>query len=190
MSDFWRALFEAVVAVNPAAVALAAGGMRFPVEKDRRAAIGVGAAVASALLLVAALGAGRFLGALDIAPETFRIAAAIVMLTVGIYAVWRARVGAAVGSGSLADGVFPLGIPLLAGPAVLAAVISISADDGRGTAIGAAAGALALAIALALVLRPGASGRQAAVLDAAARVLGALLVVVAVARLVDGVRAI
>ena len=122
---------------------------------------------------------------LDIAPETFRLAAAIVLAAVGMFAVWRGRVAAAPGDGWQA-GIFPAGIPLLAGPAGLAAALSLSADNGAGVSFAAAIAPVLLGGA-AIAWLPGRSGAAA---DGLARLLGALLVVLAAAMAVDGVRSV
>lgn len=67
---------------------------------------------------------------LDIAPETFRIAAGLVMLTAGAYAIARARVAAAAFEDGWKAGVSPLGLPLLLSPAVAVAALSYGADEG------------------------------------------------------------
>ncbi|MFN0093551.1 MAG: MarC family protein [Dehalococcoidia bacterium] len=167
-----------IAAVNPAAVALAAG--RF--EPRTALAGGLGAL---ALLAVAAFAADAFLDALDIEPETFRIAAGVVLLASGAVVIWRARAGALEPEGSpLAQALSPIAFPLLFSPAVAAAALSYGADDGPAKTI--LAGAIGLILAVAgLALGP---GRARPVLDGVARLLGALLVAVAAGLIVEGVR--
>jgi small neutral amino acid transporter SnatA (MarC family) len=137
--------------------------------------------------VVVALVADPFLDWLQVEPETFRVAAGIVMALGGgiaiIYARWR-TVSDEESEGWLA-GIFPLAIPLVVGPWVVAALISYSVDHGEGMAIGAALPAAAVGLALAAT-----SWRPKAVFDGAARIIGLLLLAVAAGLIVDGVRAI
>lgn len=183
MSDSLRLAVVFLAAVNPAAVALAAWAPSRP--RARAAEAGVtGLAVAAALVLAAALGANSLLDALDIAPETFRIAAGMVMLTAGAYAVARARVAAAAFEDGWKGGISPLGLPLLLGPAVAVAALSYGADEGAAKTFAAALPALALAAALTVARPHG----WTALTDGVARLLGAGLVAVAAGLIVDGVR--
>ena len=186
MSTFAFLLVTFLAAVNPPAIALAAAGFDGETRRGRALAAGGGVAVALALYLAAALGAETWLEALDVAPETFRLAAGLVMVVAGGYAVWRGRVAAGAGEGGWLAGISPLGVPLLASPAGLVAAISHGADDGEGKTLAAALVVIALAGVLAFL----APRRGGAALDAAARLLGALLIVLAAGLAVDGVRAV
>lgn len=185
MSDFARLLVIFLAAVNPAAVALAVqdrfatGATSPPAAKT----VLIGAGAALALLATAVLAADPLLDFLDVAPETFRIAAGIVMATTGVFAAWRARVAAAPLEGDWRDGVFPLALPLLAGPAGLVAAMSYGLDEGRGLTFVAAAVVVTLASALCLAQ----TRRATRPLDALARIAGALLVVIAAGLIVEGV---
>jgi len=184
VSDYLQLLVIFFAAINPPAVALAARDLSGSRSGRPLAVAGAGFAIAAALYLVAASVAESLLDFLDVAPETFRIAAGIVMATTGVFALWRARVAAAPSEDGLQDAVFPLAIPLLASPAGLIAALSYGADDGVRMAFGAAVVPLAVAAALAATpLRRG----EAAV-DAAARLLAAVLVVVSAGLIVEGVR--
>lgn len=183
MSDWLRLAFVFLAAVNPAAVALAAWAPSRPRGRALETA-GVGVGVAMAGVGAMALLADRLLAALDVAPETFRIAAGIVMLAAGAYAVARARVAAAPFEDGWRGGVSPLAVPLLLGPAVLVAAISYGADEGAGMAATAAIPAL-LAGGLLTAARP---GRWTALADGLARILGTGLVIVAAGLIVEGVR--
>jgi len=180
MSDYLRMLLTFFAAVNPLAVALAARGIR-PLPPHAALA----GAIAGALLVLAVVLADPLLDALDIAPESFRIAAGIVMAVVGAVAISRGGRKADGEDGWLAA-ISPLAIPLLAGPAAFAASISYSADEGVGVTIAAALPVVAGAAALTLWRSP----RPVPLLGALARLTGALLVVLAVGFVVDGVRAV
>ncbi|MCC7365365.1 MAG: MarC family protein [Dehalococcoidia bacterium] len=188
MSDYLRLLLIFAVVINPLAVRVAFEPWRERLDRRELPAVaGVGAAVAAVLLGLAAVIAADLLDFLDVAPETFRIAAGIVMATSAVLAVWRGRAGATLVPGesrSWQAGVFPLGLPLLAGPAGLVAAMTYGIDDGEVKAWAAAVPWLAVGAALALVELT----RWTAAADAVARVCGALLVVVSAGLIVEGVR--
>ncbi len=188
MSDALRVLTAFFAVVNPASVALVAGAIRFPDERTRRAAIAIATVFAGGLAALAAVAADAILDGLEIEPETFRIAAGAVMATAGVYAALRPGALTPAGQGSRADGLFPLGIPTLLSPAMLVAAMSYGADEGVGTAIGAALVVFVLAAATAIALPAGRAPKLAA--DGIARLTGALLVVLSVALIVDGVLAV
>ncbi|MFN8507519.1 MAG: MarC family protein [Dehalococcoidia bacterium] len=183
MSDWVRLAFVFLAAVNPAAVALSSWAPWRPRERPKETAC-VGFIVATAGVVLAAILADRLLAALDIAPETFRIAAGLVMLAAGGYAVVRAKVAAAPFEDGWRGGISPLAVPLLLGPAVLVAAISYGADEGAATAITASVPALAIGSMLTAA-RP---GRWTALADGVARLLGVALVAVAAGLIVEGVR--
>jgi small neutral amino acid transporter SnatA (MarC family) len=132
VNEPWLALFAAI---NPAAALIAFRGAvadRWATSAfaaQRLLVVAVGIAVALALYAGLALWGDDLLDSLNIAPETFRIAAGIVMAASGVFAIWRiglADDGALPGLGA---GVFPLGIPLLASAAGLVAALSYGVDQ-------------------------------------------------------------
>lgn len=186
MTDFLRMTVVFFATVNPFAVMLASRDL--PHGRRRIAAItaGIGLGIATGLLALAAAAADPLLDFLDVAPETFRLAAGVVMLTAAVHVVWRGRMAAAPALGDWKDGVFPLALPLLAGPAALVAAVSYGAGEGPWLTFLAAMPWLAVAAALAW-LGP---SKRLAWADALARITGALLVAAAAGLIVDGVRAI
>lgn len=189
MTDFLRLAVIFIAAVNPAWAALVYSRLHNPVEphwQTRAVTVAVGTAIAAALLLAAALLADALLDALDVQPETFRVAAGIVMAGMGVVTVIGRRPLEVDSPDGWTRGVYPLAVPFLAGPAALVAAVIYSLDEGAGQAISAAAIALALAAVLALL-----SGKWSRpFLAAAAPLLGALLVIIAAGLIVDGVQAI
>jgi small neutral amino acid transporter SnatA (MarC family) len=185
VSDFWRLALTMTAVVNPAAAALAAWPLLGAMPaRDRPIAIALAGALAFGLAVICAGLADDILDWLEVAPETFRIAAGVVMAASGTYAVWRGRVAAAPGDPNWRAGVAPLGIPTLASAALLMAAVSRGADDGAGQVAGATVIAVGVAIALFFYRKEG----LAAVLDGTARILGAVLVVFAIGLVVEGVR--
>ena len=187
MSEYLRLLVTFFAAANPAAVAMAMAVKRD--DRDARqpwmTAI-IGAAVAALLFVVAVLVASSLVDWLQIEPETFRIAAGIVMAVSGAYTIWFGRWGRHTDDVGRLAPVFPLGLPLLAGPAGLMAALSYSVDEGAGQTFGAIVVWIVVG-AILVVARPPKSG---AALDAIARITGALLVAIAAGLVVSGVRAI
>ncbi|MEO8538162.1 MAG: MarC family protein [bacterium] len=182
MTEFLRVALFLVAAVNPAAVASAPPpGMRL----SRQVIVG-GFAFAAIALGLAAILSSRILSGLGVEPETFRVAAGVVLMVGGGLAVWNGgspHRGPWEGRGAA---LFPLGMPLLVTPGALAASISYGADHG---AVRTVLGAL-IALTVAVGLLAGAAGRYRPVLDGVARVTGGLLIAIGVGLVVDGVRAI
>ncbi len=186
MTDYLKLALIFLAAVNPANVALALAAAPGQSAGERRTAVGVGIVAAGALLAVAALVPDGLLDLLDVAPETFRIAAGIVMVTVAVRTLWSPGQGGQDVAPGWRGGIFPLGIPLLAGPATVAAAMSYGVDEGTGLALGALAPAVLLAATLSLATGERRSLQNA--LRAAALLTGALLVVAGAGLIVSGVR--
>jgi hypothetical protein len=148
---------------NAGRVALGLGDGRAP-----RRPLALAVAVGAAMVLVLVLVADPLLEALDISPESFRIAAGIVLVAMGAATLVHPRPGGPAAA-------------LLVTPDLACMAIAASADEGVGPALGAAAIALAVVAALALPPRLAPAGR-------AAPFLAALAVVVGVALVVAGVR--
>ena len=187
MSDYIRIAIVFVAAVNPASAALSLVRQRAGATqpaRTRAVAPAIGFAVAVLLFAAAAGAASRLLDLLEVEPETFRIGAGIVMLISGAAALVPGLTVTGEAAPGWRAGIYPLGLPGLAGAAGLVAAVSYSADEGFGMAFGAAVPALALGAGLAGV----ASARWRPGLQVAATLLGALLVALAVALIVSGVR--
>lgn len=183
MTDFLQLFIYLLVAVNPAA---AASAPEPPGRRLNATTLLAGVGLAFVLLSLAAALADAILDGLGVEPETFRVGAGVILLVCGALAVWQGGAphrGPWEGSSAA---LFPLGLPVLATPAALAAAVSYGADEGSFETILAAAFALLIA-AGAIGLR---AGRYQAACDGVARVFGAGLVAVAAGLIVDGVRAI
>jgi small neutral amino acid transporter SnatA (MarC family) len=86
--------------------------------------------------------------------------------------------------------VFPLAVPLIAGPAAVVASMSYAARFGAGDTIIASAAVTALTAALYLAAPHIASVLRRAGLDALARLSGGLLAIIAVELAISGVRSV
>jgi hypothetical protein len=136
-----------------------------PSTRARLLALGLGCA---AVVLAAAL-AGDALAALDISPESFRIAAGLVLAAAGVVVLVRPRASGA-----------PFAAVLLT-PELVCAALSFGADGPTGRVLAAAAPALVVVAIAALADRPHPGPLPA-------RFLAALQIVVAVALAVSGAR--
>ena len=177
MTGFWFQLFALLAAVNPAAAALMAGSAL----RVRQGLIG--ASVAFVLLVLATLVATPLVDWLEVAPESFRTAAGIVMAVHGALMVWSPKLN--YGAPETNAGAFiPLGWPVIANAAAVLAVVSFAADASNGQVIGVAAIAAAGAGGTVVL----AAGRFGDSLTGVARLSGAILIVAAAALIVSGVR--
>ena len=170
-----------------------------PARRRRTAARSV--LIAGGVLLGFALGGQWLLGHLGVGIPAFRIAGGILLLLLSIDMVMARSSGLRMTTppedeeaGERADvSVFPLAIPLLAGPGAMTSVVLLmgaaSGDSARQLAVLAVLGAV-LVVALAFFLVAGATVRFLGVtgINVVSRVMGVLLAALAVQFMVDGVR--
>ena len=170
MADLIRLAVFLVVVIDPisatiGAAALASGRS----DRERVVIVAGGAAVAGALLAALALVADPVLDALDISSGAALLAAGIIVLVPALDLLWQGpagRVRADPRASAPRLALFPLGVPLLAGPGAAAAVIAWSAAEGSGLTAGAAALAAVVVGAVLLLWRQPPCGRRARVLGA------------------------
>ena len=132
---------------------------------------------------VLALWADSLLDALDVTPETFRIAAGMVAALVGfrvLVAPGRAREPEL---GGRASAVVPVAFPLLITPQLALMTTSFAASESVGEAIGSLAASLLLTVGLGMVVH-----RRAGLWLAGARLLAGILILAGVALIVEGIR--
>lgn len=178
MTGFWFQLIAMMLALNPSAAVLAADS-----ASRRRQAV-VAACLALAILILGAWLATPLVDWLDVAPESFRTAAGIVMAVQGASMVWNPELNYRASSG-IAGGLIPLGWPVMVNAGALLATVSFAADTANAQVIGVAAIAVGLTAAVVAVV-PAERSRNA--LLGGARVTGAFLVPAAAAVIVSGVR--
>lgn len=163
------------VVASVAASTLAPGEAR---ASGRVTIVGTAVAVAAVLLGVAVLAAEPVLDWLDVSAPAALLAAGIVVLVPAVEQLWHGpegRVERAPGASPVRVGVFPLGVPVVAGPAALVAVVAWSGAEGAGTTLAALALALATLAAVALAWRTPPAGRAARVAGRFAGAAGALV---------------
>jgi multiple antibiotic resistance protein len=187
MTEFARLVVVFLAAVNPASVALVMARVRAEQDRPRwPVVIGIAAAAALALYALAAGFAHPLLDFLDVAPESFRLAAGVVLAVVGASTVCCGALPHGSYDRGTQTAFIAIAVGMMAGPAGLTAAVSSSADHGLVRTLAASAVALTVTGCL-LAARP-ARGRPA--LDAVARVTGALLIAIAAGLATSGVRAI
>jgi multiple antibiotic resistance protein len=192
-------LFVAIEPLSTAAVFASLVADAAPSERRRTAVRGV---VISAVVLFAfAFGGKPLLGALGIELSAFRIAGGILLLLVSIDMVMArpsglraATPGELEESGTRQDiSVFPLAIPLIAGPGALTAIVLLMSDGAGNIALQVAIVAVLLAILVVTLLCLLAAAQIVRLLgetgvNVVSRVSGIILAALAVQFVIDGVR--
>lgn len=138
--------------------------------------------------LAAAVGAvgDPLLDWLRITPETFQIAAGVILVVPGIRWLARPEPPAEPRMGGLAAALVPVTFPILATPELTALVISFAVTEGLARMLGALATAFVGLAILGPVSTSGLIPRRLLVLST--RFLGAAALVMAAALVVDGIR--
>jgi len=150
-------------------------------ERGRFAQLAVGAATVAGAGLVLVLAADRILDTLDITDETWRLAAG----AVGLLVVARVVVAPRLGDMPVPDGLglVPIAFPLLFTPQLAVLAILFGATESFAVAWGWLVVGIATAAATARLRH-----RRPGLWLALARLLGALLVALAIALLIAGIR--
>jgi multiple antibiotic resistance protein len=188
MSDTLRTVAFVVIAVDAFGAAMVAARLR-----NAARSTGIALVTASTLLFAASLVGPSLLDALAISDEAAEIAAGVVLLVPALTLLFRGDelflVGDTEAEGPAAwrAGVVPLALPLLAGPAPLAVVAALAARDDRGeAAIGVTVAMVVASAALVVAVRHRRDRRT--ILEAiTGHFVGAAMVFVAFALVVDGV---
>ena len=160
-----------------------------------------GAAVGAGVLLLFALGGGRLLSALGISLPAFRAAGGAMLFLIAIRMTFqrdpqrRAETAEDAAGEPPDDAIFPLGIPLIAGPGAITSVLLLmSRYQGQYAeqSVILAMMALVLGLTLAIFLSAAKLGHAIGptLAEIATRLLGILLAAVAVEYMVVGVRQI
>lgn len=171
-----------VAVVNPARVRLSAP------EKDRAGLVALGSLLVFAVGAALIAPAAEILAALDVSPESFRLATGLVLGVEGVWTLVRPSSPAeAVLAGRIAA-IVPVSFPLLLTPGLVALALGAGADSSTTETLGAL-GALGTALILAVSAAALGHGPRAEVLlAAAARLLAAAEIVAAVVIAAEGVR--
>jgi small neutral amino acid transporter SnatA (MarC family) len=170
-------LLAFAAALNPLLTRLAAPG--------RPAALALGALVALAAGAALAAAASVLLDALDVSPESLRLAAGLVLVLEGSRVLVLPRLGAEPALPGLGAALVPVAFPLLLRPGVVMLSLAAGGDGSVGEAVGALAAALVLVVLVGAVSM---GPRTEPLLAAGARVLGALEIAAGAALAVDAIR--
>lgn len=197
-----NAFLTLVVVVDPVGVAALFAALTFADSEAQRTRTALkGTALASAILVLFTLAGGPLLRALGISVPAFRIAGGVLLLLLSIDMVLARDSG--LRSTTLRENeeaatrqdisVFPIAIPLIAGPGALASMLLLS-GQGPGGAASVAAVLVVLLVVMALtlvaLLMASRLMRVIGVTGAGviSRVLGILLAALAIQFVLDGVR--
>lgn len=196
-----NALITFVVVIDPVGVAaIFAALTQGEGEAQRRRMALKGTGLSAAILLVFALVGDGLLGALGIGIPAFRIAGGALLFLLAIDMVFVRDSG--LRSTTLRENeeaatredisVFPLAIPLIAGPGAITSVLLLTAEAGGGGAVGGVLLVMLFVLGLTLLALLAASRLMRLIgvtgSGVVSRVLGVLLAALAVQFVVDGTR--
>ncbi|MCC7365529.1 MAG: MarC family protein [Dehalococcoidia bacterium] len=188
--DFARALVGFFAIVDPIGAILPFQAVAGAAPLRRRLGIALMAVLVSfALISLFAVAGQDVLDLLDISPESFQIAAGVLLVLPAIRLVERGEVFEAnpyAGPTSFDAAVVPLALPMLSGPGALALATSTSETIGAGQTIAAAGMIFALVLAVFAAAAVFFRFIHPAVLRAAARIVGVVLMAIAVDFIVSG----
>lgn len=177
MTSFGFLFLAFVAALNPCRTRLSL--------PERNEALVLGALVALAMGAALAAAGSVVLDSLDVSPESFRLAAGLVLTLEGSRALALPRPATQPELPGLGAALVPVAFPLLLQPGVVVFALAAGGDGVAGEAIGALAAALVL-VGLAGALPTG--SRSEALFAAGGRLFGALEIAAGAALAVDAIR--
>jgi multiple antibiotic resistance protein len=190
MTEVLRAAASVFAAIAPLGLVTAFWALPAESADRRREMLALGSAAALLIFLLAVALTDPFLGLLDVAPESFQGAAAVIMLPLAARLLWSGRAMDPGERVTQRPWLMPLAVPAFVGPASLATVIAFTGRYGEPES--AIASALALALTALVLL--GGHWLQERLGDLALGVLGrlsgALIVIIAVEMAIDGVQSV
>ncbi len=156
-----------------------------PGGRARMGVLAAGAALALAGVLALAGWSGPILDALQVSPETFRLAAGIVLTVAAMVLLARPRPAEEPEAPGAAAAVWPVLYPRLLSAEVVALALTTGTKEGAAATLAAAAVAFGATILVGFVPRNPLADR---VLTGLGRLVVVLLAIVAVYLMVDGIR--
>ena len=193
--DFFRAAVSFFAIIDPIGNILIFALVTQRSSREKRFEVAlVAVLLAFGLVALFTLTGNSVLEFLDISPESFRIAAGALLVFPALRLVEHGDPVATptngLPGGALQAAVVPLAIPLLAGPGALATAASFAGRYGEGTTLAAAAAVLGLTFALFVGAPLLQRVLRESLFRAAARVIGVLLMAIAVDLIVSGIEAL
>jgi multiple antibiotic resistance protein len=194
---FVSALVTLLVVIDPPGAApIFAGLTTNATNEARRAMAWRSVLIASGILLAFAIAGEPFLGALGISLDAFRIAGGIMLFLIAVDMVFETRTKRreerAQGIHDEDVSVFPMAMPMIAGPGSIAAVMLLTAKADTAAEYAAVYGALAIVLVLTLLalLAAGPIMRRvgAKVEAMITRLLGVILAALAAQIVIDGLK--
>lgn len=189
--DFWSNLILLVLILDPFGNMPVFLAVTRQVPAGRRAWITLReSAIAYLVLLGFMAGGRRFLDLLGLRQASLQVAGGVILLLVAIKMIFASS-ESMFSERDLRDPlIFPLAVPLLAGPSALAAVLLLSSGDGHRVALRIAALTAAMAVTCTLLLVADRLSRLLgeAVMRAAEKLMGLIVSAIAVNMLLEGVR--
>ena len=198
-----NAFVTLIVLIDPPGVAAIFLGVTAGMTNAQRRQVAVRASLTSLMILLAfALFGAGLLAVFGITLDAFRIAGGIMLFWIAFEMVFEKRqarkeqtVETAVHEDELRNiAVFPLAIPLIAGPGSISAVVLLSGEFASPLQLGALAGIIGVCLFITLLALLAAERMNSVISPSTraliTRLLGVLLAALAVQFVVDGVRAL
>jgi multiple antibiotic resistance protein len=194
---FVSALVTLLVVIDPPGAApIFAGLTTNATNEARRAMAWRSVLIASAILLAFAAFGEPFLGALGISLDAFRVAGGIMLFLIAVDMVFEKRTKRREERAQAVEqedvSVFPMAMPMIAGPGSIAAVMLLTSRADTALEYAAVYGALAIVLVLTLMalLAAGPIMRRvgAKVEAMITRLLGVILAALAVQIVIDGLK--
>ncbi|KQM97557.1 MarC family protein [Sphingomonas sp. Leaf25] len=199
---FVSSLVTFFVVIDPPGCAPIYAGLTKGASVVQRRAMAIRAtAIATLILLVFALFGQALLKALGISLDSFRIAGGIMLFLIALDMVFERRTQRRedrareiIDTPEVEDvSIFPMAMPMIAGPGSIASVMLLMSQVGdwaaRGVVLGALAAILALTLAALLAAGPIMQLLGARIEAVITRLLGVLLAALAAQFVIDGLRA-
>ena len=189
--DFWSTLILLLLILDPFGNMPVFLAVTHQLEPRRRAWVTLRESLIAYLVLLAFMAGGRgFLELLGLRQASLEVAGGVILLLVAIKMIFSGSETMFGQSQQREPLIFPLAVPLLAGPSALAAVLLLSSASPGAVALRVGALTAAMAITTALLLLAEQMFRRLgdAVMRAAEKLMGLIVSAIAVNMLLEGVR--
>ena len=189
--DFWSTLILLLLILDPFGNMPVFLAVTHQLEPRRRAWVTLRESLIAYLVLLAFMAGGRgFLELLGLRQASLEVAGGVILLLVAIKMIFSGSETMFGQSQQREPLIFPLAVPLLAGPSALAAVLLLSSASPGAVALRVGALTAAMGITTVLLLLAEQMFRRLgdAVMRAAEKLMGLIVSAIAVNMLLEGVR--